>query len=311
MSQQTKRPKSIINGYLIIDKPYGISSNRVLSQIKRYYQPQKVGFLGTLDPMATGVLVICFGWCTKMVDYLHTKEKTYQARVEFGAKTASLDKESPIIDTCPLPSVQKETCLDILSRLTGTIEQEIPAYSACKYKGQARYRYARENIAITPKSKKVVINEIDLLNLHYDDHEAVLLSSMEIQVRCQSGTYIRMLAEQIASLCDTYGYLSALRRTDSLGGLNVAMYTLEDLEQAFEEKTLENLLIAPDMLLEDMPKWVLDVHHYEALKQGKQVSLPLQVDGLWLRIYDKEKFVGVLRIEEGQIVRRMWLKPAA
>jgi len=205
-------------GYIaVIDKPLEWTSTDVVRKIKfalnrSGYRKIKVGHAGTLDPLATGVLVICIGKATKMVDALQAEEKEYTAELELGATTPSFDMEHPIDRRYPTGHITREAVLAALGRLTGERLQAPPVYSAKKVKGVRAYEFARAGEEVELRKALITISEIELEE--YD------LPRMRIRVRCSKGTYIRSLAQEIGEELGSGAYLTSLRRTRS-GGFTV------------------------------------------------------------------------------------------
>ena len=221
-------------GYIaVIDKPLEWTSSDVVRKIKfalrrAGYPKIKVGHAGTLDPLATGILLVCIGRATKMVDALQAEEKEYVADVMLGATTPSYDLEHPVDRTFPTEHITREKVLAALSSLTGERLQEPPVYSAKKIDGTRAYELARAGEEVTMRKATVNIYELELLE--YD------LPRIRIRVRCSKGTYIRSLAHEIGQALESGAHLTSLRRTRS-GGFTLAnAWDLEDFL-----KNLQNL----------------------------------------------------------------------
>ena len=208
---------------LVVDKPAGITSFGVVHRIKKWTGCRKVGHAGTLDPMATGVLLVCTGPATKRVSELMELEKEYEGTVELGMTTETDDAEGKVTGRCDVPPFSREDILAILEGFQGFIDQIPPMYSAIKKNGSRLYRLARRGMVVPRDPRKVTIHEINLL-----DWKPPFLS---VRVRCSKGTYIRALARDIGERCGTGGYLKTLRRT-RLGPYRADdAYTLETLRE--------------------------------------------------------------------------------
>lgn len=219
---------------IVVDKPYEWTSTDVVRKIKynlrhKGYKNIKVGHAGTLDPLATGVLIVCVGKATKMVEQLQAEEKEYVTEMELGATTPSYDMEHPIDATYPTDHITRERVEQALAELCGERLQTPPVYSAKKIDGRRAYEYAREG-ALTetePKMRQALINIYEMELLEYD------MPRIKIRVRCSKGTYIRSLAMELGEKLESGAYLRSLCRTRS-GGFTLAL--AENLE-----KILENL----------------------------------------------------------------------
>jgi tRNA pseudouridine55 synthase len=225
-----------VNGFLLIDKHEGISSAQVVGRVKRLLQVSKAGHSGTLDPLATGLLVICVGKATRLAQFLGDSTKCYEAQILLGANSTTYDRDGQItaVENAPVPSSAEVN--EIAKRFIGTIEQTAPIYSALKYKGKPLYEYARKNIPVEPKRREITIESLRITNYNYP--------MLNISVRCSSGTYIRSLAHDIGEMLGCGGYIHSLRRT-SIGGLDVSSaILLADLELVVKEHeaTPEKLL---------------------------------------------------------------------
>lgn len=196
---------------LCFDKPYGWTSFALVAKVryllcrKIQVKKLKVGHAGTLDPLATGVLVLCTGRATKRIDELQAHTKEYVATLRLGATTPSFDMEKPVDAEYPTEHITKELVEETLKRFVGTIEQVPPAFSACKVDGNRAYDLARKGQEVNLKPKILVIDELELLRCDLPD--------IEIRVVCSKGTYIRALARDIGQALQSGAYLTALRRT--------------------------------------------------------------------------------------------------
>ena len=189
----------VINLY----KPVGFSSTQAGNHLKKYWNCKKIGHLGTLDPMAEGILPIFGGQYTKLIPYFQDHKKTYSAKIEIGASSDSLDKESPVRYS-PVKPFSKQEIQQVLHSFVGTITQEAPSYSALKYKGKPLYYYALKKIAVPKKIKKITIDTIDLISYKHP--------ILEIEVCCSKGTYIRSLARDIGQKLNSCAILVFLQR---------------------------------------------------------------------------------------------------
>ena len=197
---------------LAIDKPYGMTSFGALAHIRfllsqKLGQKVKVGHAGTLDPLATGVLILCTGRCTKQIETLQSHTKEYTATLQLGATTASYDREHEVDTTYPVEHITRVLILDVLKQFEGDIQQVPPTYSACKVEGTRSYQLRRNGEAVELKPKAIHIDKVELTD--YDD----VKKTMAIRVVCGKGTYIRALARDIGRALKSGAYLTSLRRT--------------------------------------------------------------------------------------------------
>lgn len=222
---------------LCFDKPYGWTSFALVAKVryllcrKMQVKKLKVGHAGTLDPLATGVLVLCTGRATKRIDELQAHTKEYVATLRLGATTPSFDMEKPVDAEYPTEHITKEGVVEALKKFVGTIEQVPPAFSACKVDGSRAYDLARKGQDVNLKPKVLVIDELELL--HCD------LPEIEIRVVCSKGTYIRALARDIGQALQSGAYLTALRRT-RVGDVRVEdCMRIEDFPAWLEARTIK------------------------------------------------------------------------
>ena len=305
---QSKRIKRKISGVLLLDKPPRISSNQALQIAKRIFAAGKAGHTGTLDPLATGLLPVCFGEATKFSSVLLGANKTYEATLRLGHISTTGDAEGEISACDTQSQILKLTPLQVetaLQSFTGAIMQIPPMYSALKHRGKALYAYAREGMEIERQSREVLIHDLWL--------DAMAGDEMRIVVKCGTGTYVRTLAEDIGKALGCGGaYLTALRRS-ILDSFDLSQaYTLDALE-AMPLAQRDACLRPLDSLLHDFPAATLDGAAAASLLQGRVVgacfstgSLP---EGTKIRLYDQEKrFLGLGEITaQGEIAPRRLL----
>lgn len=262
-------PRRAVDGVLLLDKPLGLSSNQALQRARGLFDARKAGHAGTLDPAATGLLVICLGEATKLAAVGLDEDKTYEASIELGSATDTGDAQGRVIARQPFGG----TDADIeaaLARHRGDITQVPPMVSALKRDGKPLYEYARAGVEVARQARPVTIHELVLLGREGD--------RLRVRVRCSKGTYIRVLAEQIGAALGTCAHLSALRRT-AAGALRVAdAVTLEALEGCPPGRRAEYLM-APEILVQSMPCVPLTAAEEGAVRQGRPLSRPGFADG--------------------------------
>jgi tRNA pseudouridine55 synthase len=284
---RARREWRTVDGIVLLDKPVGMSSNQALQRVRRLYNARKAGHTGSLDPLACGVLPLCFGQATKVAGLMLDADKRYQATVSLGARTATGDREGEVVERRPVPPLSTAEVDAVLQRFVGATTQVPPMYSALKRDGQPLYALARQGIEVERPPRPVRIETLSLLGLGHD--------WLSFEVTCSKGTYVRTLAEDIAAGVGTTGHLSALRRTDVGGALsNLAAHPLAALE-ALEgnEAALDALLLPPDTVLGALPAVTLTVATTASYLQGQAVEVAPGAAGQ-VRVYAVDgRFLGV------------------
>lgn len=254
-----------INGWIILDKPQGISSNQALRKIQYLLHAKKAGHIGTLDPFATGVLPLAFGEATKLIPYLEGSEKTYDFTLKFGKATTTSDTEGDICATSSKIPTHEEI-QNILPKFTGIINQIPPKYSAIHINGQRAYELARKGEEFDIPTRQVNIKNLKLIQ--YDNNS----SSAQFQVTCSKGTYIRTLGTDIASALGSCGYLTALRRTQN-GFFNLTNTILLDNLKNILYKDDGNFPLLPvETFLCDITVIALTKEEADKLKRGQPID---------------------------------------
>ena len=280
-----KLPKRRLNGVLLLDKPQGLSSNTALQQARRLFAAEKAGHTGVLDPLATGLLPVCFGEATKFAQYLLDADKAYSATLKLGEATSTGDAEGEVVATARADMDLAEfqaAC----AALTGSIRQVPPMFSALKHEGKPLYEYARKGIVIERKARDITIYQIDIT--------AFAPPAAQINVLCSKGTYIRTLSEDIAKHMGTLAHLTGLRRTATAGFDIAQSHTLEDLA-ALSETGRDALLLPCDVLVQHLPRLVLTAEQVKLLKFGqKPASTVLAADTPWRAYSEQGEFVGLV-----------------
>lgn len=250
-----------MNGILIVDKPGNYTSRDIVNIVSKELHTKKVGHTGTLDPMATGVLVLCIGEATKLVELLTSSSKEYIAGITLGMETDTLDEEGVIIKHDNKEVLDYEI-IDVLNSMKGTYEQEVPKYSAIKVNGRKLYEYAREGIDIELPKREVEIKEIELVS----DIEHGEYTKFQIRTKVSKGTYIRSLVRDIAYKLNTVGIMSSLRRIKQ-GRFDISeSYKLEDIQSGNYK------ILSIEEALKDMYTVDLDDELYTKVSNG--VKLP-------------------------------------
>lgn len=271
------------NGILIVNKPSGITSRDVVNIVGKTLNTKKVGHTGTLDPMATGVLVLCLGNALKVCELITANDKEYTAKVILGIETETLDTTSPIINT-KKTNITKEEIEKVLNSFKGSYLQEVPKYSAVKINGKKLYEYAREGKEIELPKKMVTIYDIQLISdiTYYND-----TTSFYIKTTVSKGTYIRSLIRDIGYKLNTYGCMDSLERTRQ-GIFNIDnSYTLEEI------KNNNYKLLSIEESLPNIPLVEVDNKTLFKIKNG--VKLKKFFDGDMAIIKDKNKVVAIYK----------------
>lgn len=294
-----------VHGVLLLDKPLGLSSNDALQKVKRLYRAEKAGHTGTLDPLATGLLPLCFGAATKFSQVGLEADKGYRATLKLGETTTTADAEGEVTRVRAV-EVTRAQIDAACAGLTGPIAQTPPMHSALKHEGRALYDYARAGIEIERAPRQVVIHRIDIV--------AWQAAELVIDVRCSKGTYVRTLAEDLGEALGCGAHLVALRRTASGSALLENAHTLEAL-QAMNESERDALLQPADTLLADWPEIRLSADDAGRFLTGLRRRLDA-ADASQVRVYGpaagegaKPAFLGSAHIQSGELIPTRLLSP--
>ncbi len=279
---QVKRTWKQVDGVLLLDKPSGLTSNDALQKARRLFSAAKGGHTGTLDPLATGLLPLCFGEATKFSADLFEADKTYEAVLKLGATTDTGDAEGQVTATAAV-NVEKGQIFEVLPRFTGGIMQVPPMHSALKRDGRPLYELARQGIEVERQPRAVTIHGIELLDFSGD--------SLSLRVACSKGTYIRVLAADIGAALGCGAHLTALRRT-RVADLTLAnSVSLADL-QAMDETARLAFLQPVDSLLQSLDRLEVTGEAAQRFSHGNPVDLPAGLQGK-IRVYAGGCLLGV------------------
>jgi tRNA pseudouridine55 synthase len=294
------RQRRALHAVLLLDKPVGLSSNDALQKAKRLFNAEKAGHTGTLDPLASGLLPLCFGAATKFSQIALDADKRYTATLALGVTTSTGDREGGVVE-------EREVRLDrasveaVCQRFHGAIEQTPPMHSAIKHEGRALYEYAREGIEIERKARPVWIHSIEIVAF---DHRTLVLD-----VLCSKGTYIRTLAEDIGRALGCGAHLAALRRTGS-GALRESQSVTLDALAAMSEPERDACLLPVDILLADWPEVRLPADEAARFLTGlrRRHRAP---DCPHVRVYGPESraLLGAAHITAGELIPDRLLSP--
>lgn len=277
--------KNKINGVLLLNKEYNISSNQALMAVKKILQPLKLGHAGTLDPMATGLLPICLGEATKFISYILESDKEYIATIKLGITTDTYDLEGKILSAKTV-NISQTIVENALASFVGKITQIPPIYSALKYNGRPLYEYARAGIAIQPNPRVVTIKQIKLINYNQYDQ-------FQIEIKCTKGTYIRSLAYDIGMKIGCGATLYGLIRTKSSNFTLAQACTLAELKlNNHQLLNINSLTSHLDCLTISSPNLALENGNSFLFKTGGLKDGDYQ-------IYYQEKFFGVASLNQG------------
>lgn len=293
-----------VDGVLVLDKPLGTSSNHALQQAKRLYFAAKAGHTGSLDPLATGVLPLCFGEATKFSQYLLDADKAYDSTIVLGASTATGDAEGEILAEVDASGITIAQIEDALTGFRGAIEQVPSMFSAIKQNGQPLYKLARQGKEVERKSRQVTIRSLEL--------RAVRLGQkieLDVSIECSKGTYVRSIAEDLGKVLDCGGHVSVLRRTQA-GPFalsdSVSLPTLEALKQNDDLDAMDRLLLPADTAVRALPLVPLTESAGFYLRQGQAVLVPNAPHNGMVRIaLETGEFLGVGEIlDDGRVAPR-------
>lgn len=283
-----------MDGVLNINKAAGMTSHDVVLQARRIFKEKRIGHTGTLDPSATGVLVLCLGKATRIAQFLEAGEKEYQAVLKLGVVTDTLDADGAILETRAYVAPDRAGILEVLQRFTGTIIQTPPAYSALKIGGIPSYKLARQGKAAPLKARQVAIHDIQLLS--YDD------PWIRISVRCSKGVYIRTLCADLGDALGTGAHLASLIRNRSGRFRIEESSTLERLS-CYDPEELKEVVVPLDKALDAMPAITLTEPDSVRILHGNKVAQPensVLAEGQFVRLYDPSgRFLSIGRSEYG------------
>jgi tRNA pseudouridine55 synthase len=276
-----------IDGILLLDKALGVSSNAALQQVRALFNAAKAGHAGSLDPLASGLLPVCFGQATKVCGRLLSSGKTYRVLVQLGARTESGDGETEVIERAVVPPLDDRAVDAALAAFLGEQQQVPPMHSALKFEGKRLYELARRGESVEREPRKIVIHRIARVRWEGDE--------LEFDVYCSKGTYIRTLAADIATRLGTIGYVRGLRRLSLDPFDDLPMYTLEQLT-ALSPAARDALLLQPDRAFLDLPQVDLADDAVEGLLQGRTVAARQRAAPGELRAYDdRGRFLGMVQ----------------
>lgn len=298
-----RKPKGRhINGVLLLDKPAGVSSNHALQNVKRLFFAAKAGHTGSLDPLATGMLPICFGEATKISAFLLEADKRYSLSCKLGISTTTGDSEGEVRETHDASHLDINDIENACQKFFGEIEQIPPMFSALKHEGKRLYELARQGIEVERKPRQITIHDLQIKGFH----DGIL----DLEVFCTKGTYVRTLVEDIGNELGCGGHVTRLHRL-SVGPYEGEMHTMESLQALMQDgsdySALDAMLLPIDSGIASWPDVKLEANAAFYMSQGQAVQVPHAPTHGWVRLYDQQKFMGVGEIQDDGLVapRRM------
>jgi len=304
-AKPARLPRRKLHGVLLLDKPLGWTSNDALQKTKGLLRAEKGGHTGTLDPLATGLLPLCFGAATKFSQASLDADKHYRATLHLGQRTSTGDREGQVLQERPV-TIDRAQVQSACASFVGALQQTPPMHSALKHEGKALYEYARQGIEVARPARAVVVHRIDIIEWH--DHELV------IDVHCSKGTYIRTLAEEIGEALGCGAHLSALRRTGS-GALRVEDAISIEALAALSSEERAALLLPPEVLVAGWPQVCLPDDEAGRFLCGLRRRVTL-ADSDAVRVYraatdthQSPAFLGTAHITAGELIADRLLSP--
>jgi len=299
LKEQKKKIKNNVKGILLLDKPVGISSNRLLQNVKYIYNAKKAGHTGSLDVPASGLLPICFGEATKVSGYLLNSNKKYFVQCKLGETTTTGDAAGTVLLARKITKISESILTKIFKNFVGDIQQIPPMFSSLKHNGKRLYEFAYKGIEIERKPRDIRIYSIELLRISQD--------YFEIEVFCSKGTYIRTLVEDIGEEIGCGAHVSSLRRLET-GPFNLLhSASLKEIEFTAKKgkQALYDLLLPMDTALKDFPKILLTEDKVFCLRQGQSIEVSDIPRLGQLRIYNSSnEFIGL-----GDAIKNNLIKP--
>jgi tRNA pseudouridine55 synthase len=295
-----------VDGLLVIDKPQGLSSNDVVQRAKHLFKARKVGHTGSLDPLATGVLPLCFGEATKFSQFLLASDKTYRARVKLGVRTDSGDADGKIVATRPVGVLDREAIERALDEFRGEIDQVPSMFSAVKHQGQPLYKLARRGIEVERKARAITVYRNELVAFDGDE--------LTLEIRCSKGTYVRTIVEELGELLGCGAHVCALRRLAAGPFSEADLVTFETLESALADggfHALDGFLKPISSAVRHWPAVKLSDATSYYVRQGQPVLVPHAPTAGWVQIFEADAsnhpgaFLGVGEIlDDGRVAPR-------
>ncbi len=305
MTTRQRRRCRPVNGILLLDKPIGLTSNGALQKIKHLFEAKKAGHTGSLDPLASGMLPLCFGEATKFSQYLLEADKTYLVSAKLGIRTTTSDAEGEVVSERPVPDLTIKTLDKAFDAFRGEIEQVPSMYSALKHKGQPLYKLARQGITVEREARKLTIYELQVLDYQNE--------TIDFKLRCSKGTYVRTIVDDLGEALGCGAHVTMLRRLDVGPYHYENMISVEQLEACAEKdgvQSLDQFLLPMDTSVNHWPELRVDSQIAFYLRQGQSVFIPQAPTSGWVRFALKDgAFIGVGEMmEDGKVAPRRLIK---
>jgi tRNA pseudouridine55 synthase len=305
MGRRARKPHGYrdVDGILLLNKPIGLSSNKALQAARNLFKANKAGHTGSLDPLATGLLPVCFGEATKFSGYLLDASKSYRALCQLGQTSSTGDGEGEISPKLPV-EVTESQLQQVIQQFIGKIQQTPPMYSAVKHQGERLYTLARQGIEVERKSREIEIYSLKVVRFEGDQ--------LELDIHCSKGTYVRTLAEDIGQQLGCGAYLAGLERTGVQPFWDMKSYTLDELRDIADDETqqLDDCLLPMEAAISDWPGIELsdDLSFY--LRQGQPVQVPGSPTSGYVRLLDEAKgFIGAgIILADGRVAPKRMLR---
>lgn len=287
-----------VDGILLLDKPLGRSSNAALQKVRYLFNAKKAGHTGSLDPLATGVLPICFGQASKVTAFLLDSDKRYRCTAQLGVTTTTGDKEGEELETREVTTFNADDIEKVLTNFRGAIEQIPPMHSALKHNGQPLYKLARQGIDVERKVRHITIHELTLIEFNED--------TITLDVHCSKGTYIRTLAQDIGDAMGFGAHLSMLRRTEVSPFDCSKLYTIEEINKLATKNALKEILLPIDSALLEFPQMQLTNEEVALIRNGIKITREDTPESGMIRLYtEQQEFLGIgqhVTGENGKII---------
>ena len=305
-SHRPKIQRRPVHGVLLLDKPLGLSSNQALQKAKWLLRAEKAGHTGTLDPLATGILPLCFGAATKFSQLQLDADKTYEAVLLLGQKTTTADAEGDVIETRPVPEITAAMLEELTLRFSGPLAQIPPMYSALKKDGKALYEYARKGQEVEREARHITIYKLNMALTHDSRAE----TAIKIIVSCSKGTYIRTLGEDIGEALGCGAHLGSLRRLETGGFVTAQCVTLADLE-AMGDTERDGCLLPPQSLVSAYPAVTLDAENAGRFLSGLRRRGQWGANAPLVQVYGDQPpaFLGTAHITADELIPQRLLSP--
>ncbi len=305
MTQRRRQRGRDITGIIVLDKAKGASSNACLQEVKRLFEAEKAGHTGALDPLATGVLPLCFGEATKISQFLLDSDKRYRTRVKLGVRTDTADSEGAVISERSVAGVTRERVLEELQQFRGDIEQTPPMYSALKHQGTPLYKLARAGQEVERQARPVTIYALELLSFAEGVGEG---TTLELEIFCSKGTYVRSIADDLGEALGCGAHVTELRRLQA-GAFSesqcVSIERLREVKEAGGLEAIDQFLVPADEAVSELPRVVLPSATADYVKQGQAVLVRHLPDSGLVRLYDEDEFIGIgIMLDDGRVAPR-------